>query len=235
MTSLLPHRRALVATVGLALLVLAILLAMGRPPICECGTVKLWHGVVQSSENSQHITDWYSPSHLIHGLLFYFFAWVLWKRLFPAFWPGTAPARSPTRPPKQDNALGGRVGEWAGAARGDGEAGPGQRIGRYALPIAVAFEGFWEVLENTPMIIDRYREVTVSWGYVGDSIVNSMSDIGWMVIGFLLAARMPVAASVVLAIALELFTLAMIRDNLTLNIWMLVWPLESIREWQAMG
>ncbi len=195
MTSLLPHRRALVATIGLALLVLAILLAMGRPPICECGTVKLWHGVVQSSENSQHIADWYSPSHLIHGLLFYFFAWILWTKL---------------------KLFGGLPAKWA-------------------LPIAVAFEGFWEVLENTPMIIDRYREVTVSWGYVGDSIVNSMSDIGWMVIGFLLAARLPVWASVAFAIALELFTLAVIRDNLTLNIWMLIWPLDSIREWQAMG
>jgi len=195
MTKLMPHRRAVIATIIVLVAVLAILFAMGRPPICACGTVKLWHGVVQSSENSQHITDWYSPSHLIHGLIFYFFAWVLWTRwkLF------------------------------------------GGRPARYALPIAVAFETFWEILENTPMIIDRYREVTVSWGYAGDSIVNSMSDIGWMMIGFVLASRMPVWVSVVLTIALELFTLLMIRDNLTLNILMLVWPVDAVVQWQGAG
>ncbi len=193
--SLLPHRRALFATLAVMALVLAILLAMHRPPMCECGTIKLWHGVVQSSENSQHIADWYSPSHLIHGLLFYFFAHILWRR-FRLF--GGLPAR-------------------------------------WALPIAVAFEGFWEVLENTPFIIDRYREVTVSWGYVGDSIVNSMSDIGWMIVGFLLASRLPVWASVLLGVALELFTLAMIRDNLTLNVLMLLWPMDAVVQWQAAG
>lgn len=193
MTSLLPHRRALVATLGALVLVLAILLAMGRPPICECGTIKLWHGVVQSAENSQHLTDWYSASHLIHGLLFYFFAHILWRR-----W----------------KLFGGLPTKWA-------------------LPIAVIFESFWEILENSPMIIDRYREVTVSWGYSGDSIVNSMADIGWMIAGFLLASRLPAWVSVVLAIALELFTLAIIRDNLTLNIVMLLWPLETVRQWQG--
>lgn len=193
--SLLPHRRAIVATAVVCLLVLGILLAMGRPPICACGTVKLWHGVVQSAENSQHIADWYSASHVIHGLLFYFFAWVLWVRwrLF-----GGVPAR-------------------------------------YALPIAAAFEAFWEILENSPMIIERYRAVTVSFGYVGDSIVNSLSDIGWMVIGFLLASRLPVWVSVALALALELATLILIRDNLTLNVLMLVWPMDSVRQWQALG
>ena len=195
MASLLPHRRALAATLAVALAVLAILLAMGRPPICACGTVKLWHGVVQSAENSQHVTDWYSPSHVIHGLLFYFFAWVLWTR-WRVF--GGLPAR-------------------------------------WALPIAVAFEGFWEVLENTPFIIDRYREVTVSWGYVGDSVFNSMSDIGWMVAGFLLASRLPIWASVALALFLETATLILIRDNLTLNVLMLIWPIESVRQWQGMG
>lgn len=194
-SSLLPHRRAWLVTLVVLLALLGILLAMGRPPICACGTVKLWHGAVQSAENSQHITDWYSASHLIHGLLFYAFAWVLWTR-WRVF--GGLPAR-------------------------------------YALPIAVAFEGFWEVLENSPMIIQRYREATISLGYVGDSIVNSMADVGWMMIGFFLASRLPVWASVALAIALELLTLILIRDNLTLNVLMLLWPLESVREWQALA
>ncbi len=194
-TTLLPHRRALIATLAIAALVLVILLAMGRPPICACGTIELWQGVVHSPENSQQITDWYSASHLIHGLLFYFFAHLLWRR-----W----------------TLFGGLPTKWA-------------------LPIAVGFEGFWEVLENSPMIIQRYREVTVSWGYSGDSILNSMSDIGWMVIGFLLASRLPVWLSVALALALELFTLVMIRDNLTLNVLMLVWPVKAIAQWQALA
>jgi hypothetical protein len=190
---LLPHRRALVATVVVFVFIAAVLLAMGRPPICTCGTVKLWHGVVQSAENSQHLTDWYSPSHLIHGLLFYFFAWVLWTR-WKVF--GGLPAR-------------------------------------WALPIAAAFEGFWELIENSPPVIERYRSVTVSWGYTGDSVINSMADIGWMVIGFLLASRLPAWISVALAVVFELLTLAIIRDNLTLNVLMLLWPIDAITQWQA--
>ena len=162
-------------------------LAMGRSALCPCAHVALWHGVVQSNENSQQLTDWYSFSHIIHGFLFFGATWLALRR---------APV----------------------AAR---------------LCAAVAIEATWEVLENSPIIIDRYRAVTMAFGYSGDSILNSMSDIGWMVIGFLLASRLPVWASVALAVALELFTLAMIRDNLTLNILMLVWPIPSIAAWQA--
>ena len=115
MNRLLPHRRAVIASVVLALLAGAILLAMGRNPICECGTVKLWHGVVQSSENSQHLSDWYAPSHFTHGLIMYFFAWLLWRK-----W----------------GLFGGKPIRWA-------------------LPIAVAVEAAWEIMENTPMVIDR--------------------------------------------------------------------------------
>ena len=132
-------------------------------------------------------------SHVIHGLLFYFFAHLLWRH-----W----------------HLFGGRPAAWA-------------------LPIAVAFEGFWELLENSPLIIDRYRAVTVSFGYEGDSVLNSMSDIGFMALGFWIASKLPWKASVALAIAFELFTLFMIRDNLTLNVLMLVWPLEAVRQWQG--
>ena len=195
MTSLLPDRRGLIAAILVWLAAGAILLAMGRTPICDCGTVKLWWGVVQSSENSQHIADWYSFSHVIHGLLFYFFAHILWRR-----W----------------RLFGGRPAAWA-------------------LPIAVAFEAFWELLENSPIIIDRYRAVTVSFGYSGDAVINSLADIGFMALGFWVARLLPVWASVAMAIAFELFTLAMIRDNLTLNILMLVWPLDAVRTWQGGG
>ena len=192
---LVPHRNAVIATLALVALAVAILFAMDRPPICTCGYIELWHGTVQSSGNSQHITDWYSPSHFTHGLIMYFVAWLLWRK-----W----------------KLFGGRPARWA-------------------LPIAVVVEAAWEVVENSPMIIDRYRAVTISWGYSGDSIINSASDIGWMIVGFMLATRLPAWASVLLAVFFELLTLWTIRDNLTLNVIMLFWPVEAIRQWQGMG
>jgi len=195
MTSLLPHRKALIASLFIWLYSAFILYAMRRPPLCPCGTIKLWQGVVQSAENSQQIADWYSFSHVIHGLLFYAAAHLLWRK-----W----------------NLFDGSPARWA-------------------LPIAVAIEASWEFLENSPLIIDRYRAVTLSWGYSGDSILNSLSDIGFMVLGFWLAGRLPWKASLALGLAFELFTLVMIRDNLTLNVLMLVWPLEVVKNWQAMG
>ena len=192
---LVPHKRAVLATLALVAVAVATLFAMDRPPICTCGYVELWHGTVQSSGNSQHITDWYSPSHFTHGLIMYFVAWLLWRKwkLFEG------------------------------------------KPARWALPIAVVVEAAWEVVENSPMIIDRYRAVTISWGYSGDSIINSASDIGWMVAGFMLATRLPAWASVLLAVFFELLTLWTIRDNLTLNVIMLFWPVEAIRQWQGMG
>jgi hypothetical protein len=194
-TSLMPNSRALFATFAVVVSAAAILLAMGRVPICTCGTVKLWHGVVESAENSQQLTDWYSLSHFIHGLIMYFVAWLLWSK-----W----------------RLLGGRP-------------------ARFALPIAVLVEAAWEISENTPMVIDRYRAVTVSFGYTGDSVLNSLGDIACMILGFLVASRLPWWVSLVIAIAFELLTLYVIRDNLTLNVIMLFWPIEAIRQWQAGG
>lgn len=178
-------RRALVPLLLVLAGAAAILLAMGRSPICTCGTIALWGPV--GPTQSQMLADWYSPSHVIHGLAFYGLLWLVARR-----WP----------------------------------------VER-RFTVALLVEAGWEILENTPLVIDRYREATMALGYTGDSILNSLSDIMMMALGFLAARRLPLWASVALALAFELLTLAIIRDNLALNVLMLLTPIDAIREWQA--
>ena len=140
------RHRPLVVLGILLVVVIAILVAMGRPPICTCGTVDLWGQV--GPQQSQMLADWYSPSHFIHGLIFYA---ILWK------------------------------------------SAPGWSIERRFL-VALLVEAAWEIAENTPLVIDRYREATMALGYSGDSILNSVSDIIMMALGFLAARRLPVWA-----------------------------------------
>lgn len=104
---------------------------------------------------------------------------------------------------------------------------------RFRFLAAVALEAGWEILENSPLVIERYRTVTIALGYVGDSVLNSMSDILMAASGFALAWRLPKRASVALVLAMELGTLFWIRDNLTLNVVMLVHPVDAIRDWQS--
>jgi hypothetical protein len=180
-------RRSWLLTFAILAAAAAILLAMGRNPICTCGTVELWVGTRDSPKTSQMLADWYSLSHIVHGLLFYAGLWLIARR-----WP----------------------------------------VDRRFL-LALLIEAGWEVLENTPMVIDRYRATTAAIGYTGDSVINSLSDIAMMAIGFLIARKLPVWASIVLIIALELVPLVVIRDNLALNILMLLSPNDAVRAWQG--
>jgi hypothetical protein len=180
-------RRIWLLALAILAAVAAIELAMGRNPICTCGTVDLWVGTRDSPRTSQMLADWYSLSHIVHGLLFYAVLWLVARR-----W---------------------RV-EWRFVA-------------------ALLVEASWEVIENTPMVIDRYRATTAALGYTGDSVVNSLSDILMMALGFLLARKLSVSTSVVLLVALELLPLFVIRDNLTLNIIALIAPVHAIQAWQA--
>ena len=174
---------------GIAILMAMTLFWLGRTPICTCGYVKLWHGQVMSSENSQHLLDWYTPSHILHGLAFYFGLRYLAPRL---------------------------------------------SVG-WRLVIASVIEAGWEVVENTSWIIDRYRGETAALDYFGDSIINSSADFAAMVVGFLIAMRAPVWVSVAIFIAAEVIVGYIIRDGLMLNIIMLLWPLEAIKQWQLGG
>jgi len=103
------------------------------------------------------------------------------------------------------------------------------------LLMALAIEAGWEILENSPLIIDRYRAATIAVGYVGDSVLNSLSDVAMMTLGFLFARRVSPRLSAATVVALELLCLFWVRDNLTLNVVMLIHPFDAIKAWQAAG
>jgi hypothetical protein len=105
----------------------------------------------------------------------------------------------------------------------------------YRFLLAVAFEGAWEILENSPLIINRYRAVTISIGYTGDSVLNSVFDVVFMAVGFWIAKLAAVRTTIILVILMEVGCLFWVRDNLTLNVIMLVHPVEAIKKWQAEG
>jgi hypothetical protein len=175
---------AIVMIVASQVLALA---ALGQPSWCECGYVKLWHGLVLSSENSQHLTDWYTFSHVIHGSGFYLLLWLV---------------------------------------------APGMPFGM-RLAIAFGLEAAWEVFENTPFVIDRYRQSALAQGYFGDSVINSVVDTLAAGVGMVLARTLPIWTTLALVVSLELFVGAMIQDNLILNIVQLIYPNDFVSRWQS--
>ena len=185
-------------TVPTALLIALALIAVTAGIYCGWGTSPSASAAMSNcgtaprpnSEISQHLADWYTYSHVLHGIIFYWLLWALFR----------------------------------------GRLSVGAR-----LVLAVLIEGAWEIFENTPFIINRYRAQTISLNYFGDSVINSVGDMLAMVVGFLIAARLPPWVTVLLLIATEIGMLLLLRDNLLLNIIMLIYPLEWIRQWQAGG
>lgn len=182
-----PAALCLAIAAGFIALQALALLAMGHPPICTCGNINLWHGNPSGPETSQHLTDWYTYTHVIHGIVFYFLLWLI--------------------APRTSFAL------------------------RFALVIGI--EAAWEIIENTPLIMDRYRQSALARGYFGDSMINSVADTIASGLGVLLARILPIWSTITLIIVMELFAAYMIHDNLTLNIIQLIHPSETISRWQT--
>lgn len=176
--------------VGLSLLVALAMLVIGRVFWCACGRLTLFVADTGSAHNSQHFFDWYSFSHLLHGVFFFFPLWWMSQR--------------------------------------------GWITQRWMLPIALLVESAWELLENSPIVINRYRQ-TASVDYAGDSIVNAVGDLAFCVAGFYLARALGWRWSLAVFVVLELVMLVAIRDNLTLNVVMLIYPFPAIRDWQMAG
>jgi len=161
----------------------------GRLPLGPDGKFGWWDGNIWGNENSQRVADAYSFSHIIHGILFYAFLWLVMRK-FPL---------------------------------------------KYRFLVALLVEAGWELLENSPLIINRYREATIALGYMGDSILNSVCDVVMMVAGFIIARFSKIWLSIALIIIFELGCLFWVRDNLTLNVLMLVHPVEPVKIWQSEG
>jgi hypothetical protein len=183
------HRFVLLSSLAVCSALAAIELLNGRSLLGPDGRFGWWDGDVWSSENSQRVADAYSFSHIIHGLLFYGFLWLVARRL-PV---------------------------------------------KHRFLIALLLEAGWELLENSPLIINRYREATMALGYLGDSVLNSVCDVGMMALGYLFARFTRVRVIVATIIVLEVGCLLWVRDNLTLNVLMLVHPVQSIKAWQSEG
>ncbi|MDO8594388.1 MAG: DUF2585 family protein [bacterium] len=189
MTQTSTLKRILLVGLGLFVLQAVVLYLLGQPFICECGYLKFWESDILSAGMSQHLFDWYTFSHIIHGFIFY----GVLRLLFPRMSMGTR------------------------------------------LLLSMGIEIGWEIAENTPWVINAYREQALAQGYVGDSIINSLFDTVAMMLGFWLALRLPVWVTVLLAVLFEVFVGYMIRDNLTLNVLGFIHHFDFISRWQVGG
>lgn len=167
---------------------IAALRLMGRHWWCQAADVRIFNIDIVTEHNSQHLFDPYTLTHVLHGILLYFFLWLLVGKQTTAVFRGV---------------------------------------------LALGLESAWEVFENTSFVIERYRENTIALGYYGDSIVNSIGDISAAMAGYALAMLVPAWASLASFVAIEGLLLWTIHDSLLLNILMLIWPLEQIKEWQG--
>ena len=181
----LPWIAVVVVLVGVAYQ----LRSQGRLWWCSCDYLLLWSGDPWSSDNSQHLLDPYSFTHVLHGFLFCGLIALIAPRLTEA----------------------------------------------WQLWLAVSLEAVWEVVENSRSVIERYREETAALGYQGDTIVNSLADILLCAIGFVLARRLGFRRTLALFVVTEVALAVWIRDNLSLNVLMLIYPIEAVKEWQAAG
>ncbi|MEI8327554.1 MAG: DUF2585 family protein [Candidatus Taylorbacteria bacterium] len=191
------HRFIIISTIIVFAIVGITEYASGRSLLGPDGRFGWWDNDIWGNETSQRVADVYSFSHIIHGMLFYGFLYLIWSKL---------PPRLKEKFPR-----------------------------KWWFLVALLIEGGWELLENSPIIIDRYRTATIALGYTGDSVLNSVCDVGMMAIGFLVARFSKVWIVIVLILVFELGALWWVRDNLTLNVLQLVYPSQEIKEWQAEG
>jgi hypothetical protein len=180
-------RGSLIVAIGLTLTFWGVLYLEGRPGWCKYG-IGFWSAAWQHC-TSQHLSDPYTLSHVLHGIVFYWLLWPLAGKLNLA----------------------------------------------WRMIVGMAIEVGWEVLENSPWVIERYRQQTASLDYTGDSMLNAMGDLLATVVGFYFASRVSWKLAVAVFIVFELWALYMARDGLILNVIMLFFPLESLQEWQMQG
>src|SRR5215211_2869602 len=176
MRRILPWLAIVVVLAGTAL----VLRSQGRLWWCSCDYLLLWSGDPWSSDNSQHLLDPYSFTHVLHGFVLCGLLALTVPRL-SALW---------------------------------------------RLCLAVSIEAVWEVIENSEFVIRRYREQTAALGYHGDTIVNSLGDILACGLGFVLAHRLGFRRTFALFVLTEVTMAIWIRDYLSLNVLMLVYPIE---------
>jgi hypothetical protein len=163
--------------------------SQGRLWWCSCDYLLIWSGDPWSSDNSQHLLDPYSFTHVLHGFIFCGLLALIVPRLSPV----------------------------------------------WQLCLAVSIEAVWEVVENSEFVIRRYRQETAALGYHGDTIINSLADILLCGIGFVLASHLGFRSTFALFVLTEVGLAIWIRDNLSLNILMLIYPIDVVKEWQAAG